>query len=74
MSKDEHLINSFKEELISQIKEETEQEIQTRVKEFEQHLREKASKKIVSFVDELKIVVRQDFESIEPKVIIEVHL
>jgi hypothetical protein len=69
-----NLIKTFKQELIEQIKKETEREIQVKVKEFEQHLRETTSAKIVSFVDNLKVIARQDLESIEPKVIIEVHL
>ena len=68
------LVETFKRDLIEQIKQETEKEIQERVKEFEQHLREITSAKIVSLVDNLKIIAKQDFGSLEPKVIIEVHL
>ena len=74
MSKEDLLLNEFKTKLIEQIKQETEQEIQKRVAEFENHLREMASAKIVSFVDELKIIIKRDLDSIEPKMIIEVHL
>lgn len=74
MSKEDLLLKEFKTKLIEQIKQETEQEIQMRVAEFEKHLREMASAKIVSFVDELKIIIKREFDSIEPKMIIEVHL
>ena len=74
MKKTENLINTFKEQLVAKLKEETEQEIEVRVRKFENHLREMASSKIVSFVDSLKIIARTDFDSPIPKVIIEVHL
>lgn len=68
------LVETFKNELIKNLKEETEQEIIARVNEFEQHLREMTSAKIVSFVDKLKVVVSKDSNSCDPKIIIEVHL
>ena len=74
MTSEQTIIEQFKANLISQLKEETEQEIKTRVNEFENHLREMASAKIVSFVDKLKIIVKQETNTYEPKMIIEVHL
>lgn len=74
MKKTENLIKAFEERLIEKLEEETKQEIEVRVREFEGHLREVASSKIVSFVDSLKIIARTDFDDPTPKVIIEVHL
>jgi F0F1-type ATP synthase membrane subunit b/b' len=74
MKKTENLINTSKEQLIAKLKEETKQEIEVRVREFENHLREMANSKIVSFVDSLKIIAKTDFDCPTPKVIIEVHL
>lgn len=72
-NKNEKLIKAFKEDLIKQISNEAEREIQLRVKDFEQKLREMTSVKIVSFVDSLKLVVKEELNSYEPKIIIEVH-
>jgi len=70
-----NIVQVFKKKLIEQIKQETEHEIQVRVKEFEDHLREMTSAKIVSFVDELKVLVKEDMCALQdPKIIIEVHL
>lgn len=74
MKNTENLIKTFKEQLIANLEEEAKQEIEVRVREFENHLREMASSKIVSFVDSLKIIAKTDFDAPTPKVIIEVHL
>lgn len=71
---DTNIIREFKNELIKHIEKEFEQEIQVRVKKFEEQLRETASAKIVSFVDNLKITAKREFDGVTPKMIIEVHL
>lgn len=70
----ENLIESFKTSLINELKEASENDIRKQVEVFESRLREKASAKIVSFVDELKIKVSTDFSCPAPKVVIEVNL
>lgn len=70
-----NIVQVFRKKLINEIQQKTENEIQLRVKEFEKHLREMVSAKIVSFVDDLKIFVKQDMCSLQdPKIVIEVHL
>ena len=71
---DKDIVVYFKNQLIEELKKETEYEIKARTREFEEHLREMTSAKIVSFVDSLKIYAKQDFNLIEPKITIEVHL
>lgn len=72
--KTENIIESFKASLIDEFKKGSEKEIERQVKEFESQLRQKTSAKIVSFVDELKIKVKTDFNCPSPTVVIEVHL